>query len=73
MNSLQQLKLGIDTGGTYTDALDGLPQEGLRGVILVALSTTLSTNSASWPGMQALNYPRFFPTPKISSTLGTIS
>ena len=74
MNSLQQLKLGIDTGGTYTDAvlvdaanriiasskslttrhqltlgigdaLDGLPQEGLRGVILVALSTTLSTNS----------------------------
>jgi len=72
--ALQQLKLGIDTGGTYTDAvlvddenriiasskslttrhqltlgisdaLDGLPQEGLRGVILVALSTTLSTNS----------------------------
>ncbi|MDT8320952.1 MAG: hydantoinase/oxoprolinase family protein [Xanthomonadales bacterium] len=68
------LKLGIDTGGTYTDAvlvagertivaaakclttrhdltlgidnaLDALPQETLREVSLVALSTTLSTNS----------------------------
>lgn len=72
--TLPALKLGIDTGGTYTDAvlvdddnriiasskslttrheltlgisdaLAGLPQEGLRDVILVALSTTLSTNS----------------------------
>jgi len=68
------LKLGIDTGGTYTDAvlvdesnrivasakslttrheltlgihktLDELPQDALRRVTLVALSTTLSTNS----------------------------
>jgi N-methylhydantoinase A/oxoprolinase/acetone carboxylase beta subunit len=68
------LKLGIDTGGTYTDAvlvnetntiiasskslttrheltmgmenaLDALPPERLREVTLVALSTTLSTNS----------------------------
>jgi N-methylhydantoinase A/oxoprolinase/acetone carboxylase beta subunit len=68
------LKLGIDTGGTYTDAvlvdqanriiasskslttrheltlgisdaLAGLPQEDLRNAALVALSTTLSTNS----------------------------
>ncbi len=68
------LKLGIDTGGTYTDAvlvneqnrvisfakslttrhdltlgirgaLDALPQESFDGICLVALSTTLSTNS----------------------------
>ncbi len=68
------LRLGIDTGGTYTDAvlvdvhqqivatakclttrhdltlgiantLRELPQETLRGVEMVALSTTLSTNS----------------------------
>ncbi len=68
------LKLGIDTGGTYTDAvlvdsdhtlvasckslttrhdltigiensLDGLAPEALKDVELVALSTTLSTNS----------------------------
>lgn len=68
------LKLGIDTGGTYTDAvlvegertivaaakclttrhdltlgignvLDALPPDALRDVSLVALSTTLSTNS----------------------------
>jgi N-methylhydantoinase A/oxoprolinase/acetone carboxylase beta subunit len=70
----QSLKLGIDTGGTYTDAvlvdgdnrilasskslttrheltlgiknaLDGLPRAKLSEVSLVALSTTLSTNS----------------------------
>lgn len=68
------MKLGIDTGGTYTDAvlvdsanrilatskslttrhdlthgisdaLDGLSQADLSGIALVALSTTLSTNS----------------------------
>jgi len=74
-NSFQSpFKLGIDTGGTYTDAvlvdeqqqivaaakslttrhdltigignvLSALPEEALHGVSLVALSTTLSTNS----------------------------
>ena len=72
--SQKSVKLGVDTGGTFTDAvlvdeenrvvasakslttrhdltlgirgaLDALPQESFNGICLVALSTTLSTNS----------------------------